>query len=195
MSKYETGAIEGGVLQNRLGLTDPDRINEEELVRFVRAEEQAIEYLSPDTIFSAQYLLDLHQNAFGEIYDFAGKYRTVNLSKEGFSFAAAAHLPENMAAFEVEFLDPINNNEMEDDNSLLMHIAAMHAELLFIHPFREGNGRTIRTFTRLISLVKRNRDIDFALITEGDNFDRYVHAVQQAALKEYQPMRELFAAL
>ena len=195
MSKYETGATEGEVLQNKLGLTDLDRINEEELVRFVPAEEHAIETLSPDTIFSAQYVLELHQSAFGEIYEFAGKYRTVNLSKEGFSFAAAAHLPENMAAFEEEFLSPINNNEIEDDDSLLMHVAAMHAELLFIHPFREGNGRTVRTFTRLISLAKRNKDIDFSLITEGDNFDRHVHAVQQAALNEYQPMRELFAAL
>ena len=195
MSKYETGSTEGEVLENKLGLTDVDSVNEEELVRFVRAEENAIERLAPDTVFSVNYLLVLHQNAFGDIYEFAGKYRTVNLSKGDFSFAAAAHLPTNMESFQEEFLVPINSKEWPDDHSLLMHLAAMHAELLFIHPFREGNGRTIRAFTRLISLAKRDKDLDFDLITHGENFDAYVKAVQQAAIGEYSLMQELFAAL
>jgi cell filamentation protein len=71
----------------------------------------------------------------------------------------------------------------------------MHAELLYLHPFREGNGRIIRLFTRLISLVHRDADIDFEPLTEEGTFERYVAAVQQAAQANYAPMRELFGEL
>ena len=114
------------------------------------------------------------------------------MSKGGFMFAPAHVLPHTMSTFEAEYLEPSNSREWTDDISLLEYLAEMHAELLYIHPFREGNGRIIRLFTKLIFLAKRGKELNFALITKGDNFQRYIAAVQQATGKEYVLMQELF---
>jgi cell filamentation protein len=192
MSRYTTHLDEDEPLPNKLGLTDTDKINEEELVGFVRAEQDAIDALEEHTTFSLDYLYDLHRKALGDLYTFAGKLRTVNMSKGKFSFPSAEFLPENMQEFEKTFLDPINTKTWEDDTTFLQHLAAMHAELLYIHPFREGNGRVVRLFTKLISLVRRGKDIEFDLINKNGNFERYVAAVQQAGRGEHTLMQELF---
>ncbi|MBU6320917.1 MAG: Fic family protein [Patescibacteria group bacterium] len=190
--RYDTNPSEGELLPNRLGLTDPGEINKEEAIGFLRAEQAAIDTLAADTLFSLDYLYTLHRDALGHLYDFAGRLRTVNLSKGGFLFAAANVLPAVMREFGREYLEPLASPGLEDDAALLDHLAALHAELLHIHPFREGNGRVIRLFTKLIFLAKTGEELDFELLTREGNFDRYVTAVQQAVNKDYRLMRELF---
>lgn len=190
--RYDTHPGEEELLPNKLGLTDPDKINEEEAAGFLRTEQAAIDTLSVGTVFSLEYLYSLHERALGHLYDFAGRLRTVNMSKGDFMFAPAHTLPQTTGDFEKKYLEPVNAHEGSDDDSLLEHLAAMHAELLYIHPFREGNGRIARLFTKLIFLAKRGEEFDFELITRGDNFERYVTAVQQAARQEYDLMKALF---
>lgn len=191
MSRYNVGGNEAELLPNKLGLTDTDDINAEEFIGFTEAEHWAIDGLSVDTTFSLEYLYKLHRKALWRLYEFAGRLRTVNMSKSGFAFPAAEFLPANLQDFEHAYLDPINQNTW-DEKPLLDHLAALHAELLYLHPFREGNGRIIRLFTKLIYLAKIGKELDFALIAEGNNFDRYVKAVQQAARGEHSLMQELF---
>lgn len=195
MNKYTINANEDSDLPNKLNLTENSKINEVELVGVLGARLWAIETLAADTTFSLSYLYEIHRRAFGELYDFAGNLRTVDMSKDGFSFPSAKFLPQSLATFESTFLEPINKNEWKDDLVLLNHIAAMHAELLYIHPFREGNGRTIRLFTDIISLLKRGEELNFEIINRGDNFQRYIRAVQEAAAGKYTLMQELFLEL
>lgn len=192
MGRYDTNPSENEVIANKLGLTDPDRINEEEAAGFANARNAAIDALGADTVFSLQFLYDLHRAALGELYDFAGRLRTVNMEKGEFMFAAAHVLPQTMHIFEKDYLDPINTREWENDDALRGFLAEMHAELLYIHPFRDGNGRVARLFTSLIFLAKRGKELDFEVITRGNNLARYIAAVQQAANKEYSLMKELF---
>ena len=192
MNKYDTNPSENEVLPNKLGLIDPNRINVEEATGFANARDAAIDAFGADTVFSLQYLYDLHRLALGELYDFAGRLRTVNMEKGGFMFAAAHVLPQIMHSFKDEYLDPINMREWESDDTLRDFLGEMHAELLYIHPFREGNRRVARLFTSLIFLAKRGKELDFEVITRGNNLARYITAVQQAANKEYSLMRELF---
>lgn len=110
-------------------------------------------------------------------------------------FAPAHVLPQTIATFEREYLEPINERAWEDADAFLDHIAAMHAELLFTYPFRDGNGRIIRLFTKLIFLAKSGEELSFDFINQGDNFHRYISAVQQAAGGEYGLMRALFRQL
>lgn len=192
MDKYTTNPSEDEVLPNKLGLTDGEEISQEETLGFAQAEHDAIDVLGEDSVFSLGYLYELHRNALGRLYDFAGRLRTVDMTRGGFMFAAAAFLSSTMQEFESRYLEPINSPTWESSNELLDYLAEMHAELLYIHPFREGNGRIIRLFTKLIFLAKSGESLDFTLITEGDNFNRYVAAVQQAAHNEHTLMKELF---
>lgn len=193
--RYDINGSEDVVLPNKLGLTDPDAINQEEFVGFRHAREQAIDELTEETFFDLDYLYTLHQRALGHLYDFAGRTRTVNMSKDGFSFPAAEFLPQNLSQFEEHYLLPINEGVWKRKDALVNALASMHAELLYLHPFREGNGRIIRLFTQIIYFAKTGKELDLDLLNQGDNFARYVAAVQQAATGEHALMRELFSEL
>jgi cell filamentation protein len=73
-------------------------------------------------------------------------------------------------------------------------VAPLHAEFLFIHPFREGNGRTARLFANLIALKHGFEPFNFDWISKN-RMDEYIASVQSAADKNYQPMKELFNVL
>jgi cell filamentation protein len=195
MSKYFINTFESSDLPNKRGITDQDEINQLELIGFLKARDRAIDELDTTTVFTNEYLYQLHRDAFSELYEFAGKLRTVNLSKDNFSFAPALTLENSMQIFQQEYLDPINNTGWENENDLLIHLAKLHAELLFIHPFREGNGRIIRLFTDMIAIAKREKELNFDFINQGDNFEQYKTAVQQAAVSNFDPMIELFSRM
>lgn len=82
----------------------------------------------------------------------------------------------------------------KDYQDLIEHVAPLHAELLFIHPFREGNGRTARLFSDLIALKRGFHRFNFEKITEK-KMPEYIAAVQAAAEKNYKPMINLFRSL
>lgn len=189
INKYTVSSSEkeGEVLPNLLGLTTAKEIAEAEFIGFVEAHKKAIDELTDDTQFNLAYLYTLHKNALGRLYSFAGKLRTVNMSKDSFSFPPASFLMQSMHDFEVDFLTPLKNIS---DGALLMQLARMHAELLFIHPFREGNGRTIRLLTNMISLSRTGKELDFDILDK--NLKTYIAAVQQAGQKEYKLMEDLF---
>ncbi len=196
MSKYDiNNKSEDGALPNKLDLTDENSINQEEFVGFASSEQEAIDELNEETLFTLDYLYQLHEDALGHLYEFAGCLRTVNMSKENFAFPSAQFLTNNMTEFQNNFLTKINSGGWNDNTELLDVLAEMHAELLYIHPFREGNGRTARVFTRIIYLAKTGRELSFEKINEKGNFKKYVAGVQQAACEEYSIMKELFRAL
>lgn len=192
MSKYFINNFESSDLPNKLGITDHNEINQLELIGFLKAQERAIDELDTTTVFTNDYLYQLHQDAFSELYEFAGKLRTVNLSKDDFTFAPALTLHNSMQLFQQEYLDPINNRNWNDEEELLIHLAKLHAELLFVHPFREGNGRIIRLFTDMIAIAKTGKGLNFDYINQDNNFKYYKTAVQQAAVSNFEPMIELF---
>jgi len=84
--------------------------------------------------------------------------------------------------------------ECDTYQDLLKQVAPLHAELLFIHPFREGNGRTARLFVDLIALKNGFERFDFEKITEK-RMPEYITAVQAAADENYEPMINLFRSL
>lgn len=180
---------ESEILPNLLNLETTEEINESEFLGFVHAQQKAIDELSEDTVFDVSYLYNLHKDALGHLYSFAGKLRTVNMSKGNFSFAPASFLSQAMKDFESEFLNVLIGESI-NETALLKKLARMHAELLFIHPFREGNGRTVRMFTNLIHLSKTGEELNFKILV--DNLETYIKAVQQASQKEYNLIEKLF---
>ena len=191
--KYNVPNNQGGILPNLLQLATADEIGLAEFEGFLKAEILFTENLSLRTKFSVSYIRRLHKTALQHLYNFAGKYRDVNMSKAGFAFPAAKFLPESLSQFEKEILLHLPNKY--DDNHKLIHdIAVVHAELLFIHPFREGNGRTARILANLMCRKQGHKALKFELINEK-LFPYYVAAVQQAAEKEYSKMIEVIETI
>lgn len=104
MSKYTTNEEESQCLPNRLGLTRPGEIAEAEFEGFLLAEIMLTETLTTATRFDCQYIRNIHKLALKELYTFAGRYRTVNMSKGGFLFPSALFIPQSMQFFEDEIL-------------------------------------------------------------------------------------------
>ncbi|GAA3968344.1 Fic/DOC family protein [Hymenobacter antarcticus] len=191
MDKYRASAHESEILPNLLGLTDAAAIGLAEFEGFLRADILLTEDLTPATKFTLKYLLDMHRLALDHLYTFAGRYREVNISKGGFAFPAARFLPASMQQFEQEWLHkPLPT----DQNDLLDLVGAIHGELLFIHPFREGNGRTARLLANLMLEQQGHERLRWEIIDETA-FPRYVAAVQQSGLGNYAPMQTLIRSL
>src|SRR5688572_17818408 len=119
-----------------------------------------------------------HTLALSHLYSFAGKPRTVNISKSGFLFPAAQFLPQILLSFEQEILGELPMSYGSDEE-LIRHVAIVHAEFLFIHPFREGNGRTARMIANMMVRKEGYPNLNFVEY-EDNRFDEYVLAVQEA---------------
>ena len=126
--------------------------------------------------------------ALAHLYSFAGKLRDVNMSKGGFPFSAAKFLPQTMLEFEKEILSHLPNI-YNTEELLIKDIAIVHGELLFIHPFREGNGRTARLIANIMARKAGYKGLDFEKIGEKE-FKDYVIAVQNCSNKDYSKMIE-----
>lgn len=190
-----SGEREGEILPNKPGLTNPDEIHEAEAEGFARAELDAIEELTHETRFNASYIREIHRKALSHLYEFAGEYRSINMSKGGFMFAAAHVIPEAMKSFERDILLQMPHN-YETRDQLVHDIGTVHAELLFIHPFREGNGRTMRILANLMAYKQSYEEINFTPVGKGGKMrKRYIASVQGAAGKNYQSMVDLMDEL
>ena len=189
MDKYTANSEEGELLPNLLNLSSREDIDKSEFEGFLYAELTLTAELSSRTKFSSKYIQRIHKLALGHLYAFAGKYLTVNMSKGGFLFPTAQFIPHNMNNFDTEILSKLPN-KYNDNNSLIKDIAKVHGELLFIHPFREGNGRTARMLANLMVRKQGSEGLHFELI-DDNVFPKYVWAVQMIAKRDYKPMEEI----
>ncbi|RDC63988.1 Fic/DOC family protein [Adhaeribacter pallidiroseus] len=191
--KYELPGSQGEILPNLLGLKTGDEVALAEFEGFLKAEILLTEALTKRTKFNIAYILKIHRLALGHLYSFAGKYRDVNISKGGFPFAAARFLAQTMQDFEEEVLRKLPNT-YESKEVLIRDIAVVHGEILVIHPFREGNGRTARILANLMTRKQGYPALEFEKVGE-EEFEFYIAAVQKAAEKDYSPMIAFIKAI
>ncbi|MEX0684377.1 MAG: Fic family protein [Balneolales bacterium] len=191
--KYDSPESEDEILPNKLGISDFKEIQKEEYRGFLRAElkfESEIERINK---FDWNLITSIHQTALAHLYEFAGQLRQVNISKGGFLFPAAQHLHVAVQAYEKTFLNTIPKH-IDNKGDLIEIAAPAHAEVLFIHPFREGNGRTARLSSNLLALMHGFDRFNFDSIKKN-KMPEYIKAVQSAADQNYDPMKELFRNL
>ena len=86
----------------------------------------------------------MHGDWLDGIYEWAGQYRKVEMSKGGFAFPPAYLIEQNMARLETEALAELTPCRPGPIEAVCMAVAQVHADLLLIHPFRDGNGRLAR---------------------------------------------------
>lgn len=113
---------------------------------------------------TVKVLQQIHSYLFGGLYDFAGKIRTVNISKGGFMFANALYLPQVLSEIE----------KMSEDT--LENIIDKYIEMNVAHPFMEGNGRSTRIWLDLILKKNLSVCVDWSKIDKKD----YLNAMQKS---------------
>jgi cell filamentation protein len=185
----------GRVLRNLRGVTrkrDMDRLEYETLVR---AEEEFFTRIEPDAGFTAALICEMHRDWLGGIYAWAGKYRTVELSKAGFRWPPAYLVEKNMRDMEGGVLlrnTPCRPREL---SAVCLAVAEVHAELLLVHPFREGNGRLARWLSEAMMLQAGLPLPRYGFAGKGSvqMRKRYLAAVQRGYAKDYRPLAGFFA--
>ncbi|WP_448919209.1 Fic/DOC family protein [Eubacterium sp.] len=125
--------------------------------------------------FDVQHYKEIHKYLFGDIYDWAGEYRTVDMSKKGTAFANADSI-ENLMSKCFERLNNKNLFQGLNFDDFVDDLVDFYCVTNMIHPFREGNGRTQRVF--LTQLINENGyDIDFF---EIDTDELMIATIQSA---------------
>ena len=190
-SEYQPGS-NNRVLRNKLGITHTREIEDAELEGYINAERTKLSEFAIDQRISLEDIDHLHRLFLGNIYQWAGKYRTVNISKDGFPFASAHALPAAMKEFEKKILEPNTPCNGPPPEKIASNIAIVHAELLLLHPYREGNGRTARLLATLMAYQADLKGIDFGFIGgRGKNFNAYIGAIHSAVKRNYLPMQKI----
>ena len=158
------------VLENKLGISDA--------VELARVEEK-LSKLKANKLFQSgvldslkagtfQTLSEIHKYLFDEIYEFAGKIRTVNIAKGGFRFAP------------VMYLEAALKNIDTMPQSTFDEIIEKYVEMNIAHPFREGNGRSTRIWLDLILKKEIGLVINWSCVDKGD----YLLAMERSPIKD-----------
>ena len=139
------------VLKNNLGITSREQLKEVDY-HIVR-KKLAYLYLKPiKGNFDTEHLLNLHQFIFEDIYPFAGQFRTCSMQK-----STMFCNPDEVPTVLKEVLDNMNaefSQNITSETDFAFKLAKHYYDLIYVHPFREGNGRTIRAFLRDFVLEK-----------------------------------------
>lgn len=157
-------------LENKLGITSSAELaTQEERLSKKRAlelfESGMLDKLEPGTFKTLQAI---HKQLFMDIYDFAGKVRSVNIAKGGFRFVPAMYLLD--ALKQIERMPQSTFNE----------IIEKYVEMNVAHPFREGNGRGTRIWLDLILKKELQLVIDWSKVNKED----YLSAMERSQIKD-----------
>lgn len=158
------------VLENKLGIANSaDLAKEEEKLskkRAVELFEKGLLSLADAGSFSS--LQKIHEYLFQDIYDFAGKIRTVNIAKGSFRFVPVVYLQDALKHIE------------NMPQSTFDEIIKKYVEMNVAHPFREGNGRSTRIWLDLILKKELNKVVDWRRVDKND----YLLAMERSPIKD-----------
>lgn len=191
-SQNEPGS-RGRVLRNRLGIRSKREMDKAEHDALVAAQAEYLKSIDSRTRFTSKLLCQMHRDWLGDIYEWAGHYRSVELQKGDFAWPPAYRVAPNMDELEKRLLATHTPCAGSLEQVALM-MAQVHAELLLIHPFREGNGRLARWLADLMSLQAGLPAPLYSFGGRGgkDRRIEYLDAVRQGYARRYEPLARYF---
>lgn len=192
-SRYSVGGNENEymdqaktVLRNKKNIRDLPTLYVEEEKALARAYELLLNEIRSDTPMSSELIQHVHHRIFADLYDWAGRFRTVTISKPGVTWPPPDYLAEAMQIFERDVLSQNPAAMLQSDKSFCEALGHIQGEFLAIHPFREGNARTIKLVTNLLAVQTGRLPLVYDASESGRN--QYIEAARAAILKEYTPM-------
>ena len=158
------------MLENKLGLTSSAELAREEERISKKKAAMLFEYQILDNLESGKFsiLQTIHKYLFDEIYDFAGKLRTVNIAKGNFRFAPLMYIESALK----------NIDEMPQSN--FDEIIEKYVEMNIAHPFREGNGRSARIWLDHMLKTEIGKVIDWSKVDKED----YLLAMERSPIRD-----------
>jgi len=157
-------------LENRLGISDESELaREEERLSKAKAHSLFTSGLL-DTLKAGSFeaLAAIHRYLFEEVYDFAGKLRSVNIAKGNFRFAPIMYLEAALKNIEAMPQDTVDQ------------ILEKYVEMNIAHPFREGNGRSARIWLDLMLKKEIGKVVDWNRVDKND----YLLAMERSPIKD-----------
>ena len=157
------------MLENKLGINNQIELakEEERITKLKALELFETGKLNSFEIGTFKGLSQIHQYLFEDIYNFAGKVRTENISKSNFRFASAMYLEEALRK-----IDQMPQSNFDE-------IIEKYIEMNIAHPFREGNGRSTRIWLDMILKKEINKVIDWSKVNKED----YLLAMERSPIK------------
>lgn len=172
------------VLRNRLNIRDTERLSEAEtsftLMRMMELDKNPV-----NGKFDIDHLKEIHRRLFSDIYDWAGEFRTVEISK-GIPFCMCANIQGCLEKLLSELRAENYLRDIDDRETMVKRLAYYLAELNVIHPFRESNGRAQRKFIEQIA-----REAGFELNFDGINSEEMAYAGKKSMICDYEPMEAI----
>lgn len=176
------------VLRNKLNIKDFDTLQsiERDLVfnheQQIRRSPNCIGY---DLDFSLGHFCAIHKYMFEELYDWAGELRVTNINKRGGdTFCNASDIRRKFDILHRELKYANYFKDIDSDEVYIGALAKYYADLNYIHPFREGNGRTQRIFVSQLCELS-GRQLDFSYSDHDELIQASVAGMQQ----DYEPMK------
>ena len=158
------------ILENKLGLTNQVELAkvEEKLSKQKAKELYDCGKINEIEVGTFKGLSEIHEFLFSDIYDFAGKIRSVNIAKGNFRFAPVMYLEHSL-----QHIDQMPQTSFEE-------IIKKYVEMNIAHPFREGNGRSTRIWLDLILKEELQKVVDWNLIDKAD----YLSAMERSPIND-----------
>ncbi|HAR0719202.1 TPA: cell filamentation protein Fic [Enterococcus faecium] len=158
------------ILENKLGLTNQVELAkvEEKLSKQKAKELYDCGKINEIEVGTFKGLSEIHEFLFSDIYDFAGKIRSVNIAKGNFRFAPVMYLEHSL-----QHIDQMPQTSFEE-------IIKKYVEMNIAHPFREGNGRSTRIWLDLILKEELQKVVDWNLINKAD----YLSAMERSPIND-----------
>ena len=169
------------VLQNKLGITESAKLaREEERISKIKAIEQFNKNILVDKkVGTFNTLSYIHEFLFSDIYEFAGKIRTENIVKDNFRFAP------------VMFLSAALNNIDKMPQNTFEQIIEKYVEMNIAHPFREGDGRSMRLWLDHILKSELGKVVDWNKVDKED----YLLAMKRSPITDIEIRHVMGSAL
>ncbi len=169
------------LLPNKLNITSQLELNKAEEKISKQKAKQLFESREIDRLEIGTFngLAQIHTYLFGDIYDFAGKLREVNIAKGNFRFVPLMYLEQSLK--HITKMPQSNFNE----------IVEKYVEMNIAHPFREGNGRSTRIWLDLMLKKEIKQVIDWNIIEKSD----YLTAMERSTVKDIEIKYLLKSAL
>ena len=171
------------VLRNKLNIRDGEKLSDAErsisLVRMIELEEHPIK-----GNYDLDHLKRIHKALFGDIFEWAGQLRTVDISK-GTMFCKCEYIENNANKLFRKLQDENNLIGLQIDD-MVSRLAYYLCEINAIHPFREGNGRAQRSFVKQLAF-----DAGYHLDFTGISDDDMINASVRGFVLDYSYMESL----
>jgi cell filamentation protein len=179
-----------------LGFINQRELAQAENKALIRAYDTAALTYSETQSFTSEDICRLHKIFLGDIYDWAGEYRHIDISSPGIRWCHAQYISSQMLKFDERLSELTPFTVKMDRAEILARSAEIHGELIAIHPFRDGNGRVCRLLNDLLLMQAEMPPMTLSDLDDSEIRDEYFSAIRDVVDKvDYTSLVSIFEQL